>query len=208
MNELEKQEVEEQFPDPKINKILDRKVIEYQDENNKVLDWRNNNKDSKTLIDWWEYNVQLTENYLNRPCPSCGDPIRVCNENPDTNHYELVVNDEGKVIGETERMFKGKKMGGVKTEAKSRDSKLKLKKEEKKDMFNLSEFKPDADDKHYTTHQCLSQNAIMFLELASEKAFELLDGHFDNDDEALEELKFLFAETKTSLLASEDARSN
>ena len=26
--------------------------------------------------------------------------------NQDTNHYELVVNDEGKVIGESERMFK------------------------------------------------------------------------------------------------------
>ena len=36
MNKLEKQEVEEQFPDPKINKILDRKVIDYQDENNSV----------------------------------------------------------------------------------------------------------------------------------------------------------------------------
>ena len=116
MNKLEKQEVEEQFPDPKINKILDRKVIEYQDENNKVLDWRNNNKDFKTLMDWWKYNVQLTENYLNSPCPSCGDPIHICNENPDTNHYELVMNDTGEIIGESERIFKGKKMGGVETE--------------------------------------------------------------------------------------------
>ena len=84
----------------------------------------------------------------------------------------------------------------------------KFKKEDEKDMFNLSNFKPDDYDKHHTTQQCLTQNTMMFLELASEKTFELLDGHFDNDDEALEELKFLFAETKTSLLAYEDIRSN
>ena len=44
------------------------------------------------------------------------------------------------------------------------------------------------------------------LELASEKAFEILDGCFDNDDKEVEELKFLFSETKTSLLASIDTR--
>ena len=116
MNELEKQEVEEQFPDPKINKILDKKVIQYQDQNDEVLDWRNNNKDRETLINWWKYNWQLTENYLNKPCPRCSDSIHVCNENPDTNHYELVVNDSGKIIGESERVFGDKKMGGVKNE--------------------------------------------------------------------------------------------
>ena len=44
--------------------------------------------------------------------------------NQDTNHYELVVNDEGKVVGESERMFKGKKLGGVETEAEGRNTKL------------------------------------------------------------------------------------
>ena len=78
--------------------------------------------------------IKRMKKYLKSPCPACGDPINVCNENPDTNHYELVVNDEGKVIGESERMFKGKKKGGVETEAEGRNTKpnLKLKKEEKK----------------------------------------------------------------------------
>jgi len=157
MNKLEKQEVEEQFPDPKINKILDRKVIEYQDENNKVLDWRNNNKDRKTLIDWWEYDIQLTENYLK---------------------------------------FTGR----------NAKPNLKPKKEGKKDMFSLAEYKPDNFDKDFVTYQCLTQNAMMFLEFASEKAFEMLDGCFDDDDKDVEELKFLFSETKISLLASIDTR--
>ena len=159
--------------------------------------------------------IKRIKKYMDSACPACGDLINICNENPDTNHYELVLNDRGEVISETERIFGDKKMGGVRGKDKNqpRDHRqipksLKFKKEEKKDMFNLSEFKPDAYDKHYTTHQCLSQNEIMFLELASEKAFELLHAFFDDDDEALEELKFLFAETKTSLLASEDARSN
>ena len=73
-------------------------------------------------------------------------------------------------------------------------------------MFNLAEYKPDDSDKDFTTYQCLTQNAMMFLELASEKAFEILDGCFDNDDKEVEELKFLFSETKTSLLASIDTR--
>ena len=43
-------------------------------------------------------------------CPACGDPIHLCNENPDTNHYELVIDpDTGEVVGETERIFRGKK---------------------------------------------------------------------------------------------------
>lgn len=151
--------------------------------------------------------IKRVKKYMNSACPACGDPINICNENPDTNHYELVVNDEGKVIGESERMFKGEKMGGVETEAEGRNTKLKLKKEEKKIMFDLSKFEPDDSDKHYTTHQCLSQNAMMFLELASNKTFELLDGCFDDDEKELEELKFLFAETKTSLLASNDVKN-
>ena len=152
--------------------------------------------------------IKRMKKYLKSPCPACGDPINVCNENPDTNHYELVVNDKGKVIGESKRMFKGEKMGGVETEAEGRNTKpnLKLKKEGKKDMFNLSEFKPDESDKDYATYQCLTQNAMMFLEFASAKAFEILDGCFDNDDKDVEELKFLFSETKISLLASIDTR--
>ena len=35
----------EQLYDSKIEKIIDQKVIEYQDQNAEVLDWRNNNKD-------------------------------------------------------------------------------------------------------------------------------------------------------------------
>ena len=73
-------------------------------------------------------------------------------------------------------------------------------------MFDLSEFKPDESDKDYATYQCLTQNAMMFLEFASEKAFEILDGCFDDDDKDVEELKFLFSETKISLLASIDTR--
>ena len=152
--------------------------------------------------------IKRMQNYMRSTCRACGDPIHVCNENPDTNHYELVVNDEGKVIGESERMFKGEKMGGVETESEGRNTKpnLKLKKEEKKGMFDLSEFKPDASYKHYTTQQCLADNAMMFLEFASDKAFELLDGCFDDNDEELDELKFLFSETKASLLASRDTQ--
>ena len=99
-------------------------------------------------------------------------------------------------------------MGGVKSETKGKNTKpnLKLRKEEKKDMFNLADYKPDNSDKDFTTYQCLTQNAVMFLELASEKAFEILDGCFDDNDEQIEELKFLFSETKTSLLASIDTR--
>ena len=44
------------------------------------------------------------------------------------------------------------------------------------------------------------------LELASEKAFELLDEVYDDDDDEIKELKCLFLETKTSLLASEDPK--
>ena len=152
--------------------------------------------------------IKRMKKYLKSPCPACGDPIYVCNDNPDTNHYELVVNDTGKIIGESERVFGDKKMGGVKSETKGKNTKpnLKLRKEEKKDMFNLADYKPDNSDKDFTTYQCLTQNAMMFLELASEKAFEILDGCFDNDDKEVEELKFLFSETKTSLLASIDTR--
>ena len=145
--------------------------------------------------------------YLSSPCPACGDPINVCNENPDTNHYELIVDpDTGEVIGESERMFKGEKMGGMKEKAKDKniESNLEQNEEEQKVMFDLSKFKPNDSDKHYTTHQCLSHNAMMFLELASEKAFELLNTCFDDDDEDLEELRFLFTETKISLDASND----
>ena len=63
----------EQLDDSKIEKIIDQKVIEYQDQNDEVLDWRNNNKDRETLMNWWKNNWQLTENYLNKPCPRCGD---------------------------------------------------------------------------------------------------------------------------------------
>ena len=104
----------EQLDDSKIEKIIDQKVIEYQDQNDEVLDWRNNNKDRETLMNWWKYNWQLTENYLNKPCPRCGDSIDVCNKNPKTNHYELVMDDTGEIIGETERIFKDEKIGGIK----------------------------------------------------------------------------------------------
>ena len=36
--------------------------------------------------------IKRMKKYLKSPCPACGDPIYVCNDNPDTNHYELVVN--------------------------------------------------------------------------------------------------------------------
>ena len=52
-----------------------------------------------------------------------------------------------------------------------------------KDMFDLADYKPDDFDKNLTTYQCLTQNTMMFLELASEKTFKLLDGCFDGDDE-------------------------
>ena len=81
---------------------------------------------------------------------------------------------------------------------------LKLKKEGKKDMFNLAEYKPDNSKKDSTTYYSLTYNALRFLDSASEKAFELLDQVFDDDDEEIENLKFLFSETKTSLLASMD----
>ena len=154
--------------------------------------------------------IKRMKKYLKSPCPACGDPINVCNENPDTNHYELVVNDKGKVIGESKRMFKGEKMGGVETEAEGRNTKpnLKLKKEGKKDMFDLSEFKPDDFVKDATTYECLTENAMTFLELASEKAFELLNEVYDDDDDEIKELKCLFLETKTSLSASMDTRNN
>ena len=38
----------EQLHDSKIEKIIDQRVIEYQDQNDEVLDWRNNNKDRET----------------------------------------------------------------------------------------------------------------------------------------------------------------
>ena len=104
----------EQLDDSKIEKIIDQKVIEYQDQNDEVLDWRNNNKDRETLMNWWKNNWQLTGNYLNKPCPRCGDSIDVCNKNPKTNHYELVMDDTGEIIGETERIFKDEKIGSIK----------------------------------------------------------------------------------------------
>ncbi len=60
-----------------------------------------------------------------------------------------------------------------------------------KDMFDLADYKPDDFDKNLSTYQCLTQNTRLFLELASEKTFKLLDGCFD-DDEGMEELKFCF----------------
>ena len=44
----------EQLDDSKIEKIIDQKVIEYKDQNDEVLDWRNNNKDRETLMNWWK----------------------------------------------------------------------------------------------------------------------------------------------------------
>ena len=95
---------EMEVDDPKINKIIDKKVIEYQDQNDEVLDWRNNDKDRETLMNWWKYNIQLTENYLNKPCRIWGDPIRICTQNPETDHFALVVGEDGKIIGESERL--------------------------------------------------------------------------------------------------------
>lgn len=191
--------------------------------------------------------IKRMQNYMKSTCRACGDPIHVCNDNPDTNHYELVVNDKGKIIGETERIFGDKKLGGVKGEDKNKPrdhrkipnkhSMLKLRKEmedshmkklsdirplpstneeldiessedEKKDMFNLAEFKPDDFVKDTVTYECLTENAMTFLELASEKAFELLDEVYDDDDDEIKELKCLFLETKTSLSASMDTRNN
>ena len=80
--------------------------------------------------------------------------------------------------------------------------------DEKKDMFNLAEFKPDDFVKDTVTYECLTENAMTFLELASEKAFELLDEVYDDDDDEIKELKCLFLETKTSLSASIDTRNN
>ena len=47
-------------------------------------------------------------------CPACKDPIYVCNENPEANHYELVVDKSGSVIGETEGIIGDKKRRGIK----------------------------------------------------------------------------------------------
>lgn len=191
--------------------------------------------------------IKRMQNYMKSTCPACGDPIYVCNDNPDTNHYELVVDDKGKIIGETKRIFGDKKLGGVKGKDKNKPrdyrkihnkhSILKLRKEmedshmkklsdirplpsineeldiessedEKKDMFNLAEFKPDDFVKDTITYECLTENAMTFLELASEKAFELLDEVYDDDDDEIKELKCLFLETKTSLSASMDTRNN
>ena len=52
----------EQLYDSKIEKIIDQKVIEYQDQNDEVLDWRNNNKDRETLMNWWKNNWPLMKN--------------------------------------------------------------------------------------------------------------------------------------------------
>ena len=154
--------------------------------------------------------IKRIKKYMDSACPACGDPIHLCNENPDTNHYELVIDpDTGEVVGETERIFRGKKMGGVegKAEDKNAESNLKLKKEGKKDMFDLTNYEPDKSDKHFTVEMCLHTNALTFLELASEKAFELLgDDEKENRHEELEELKYLFSEVKTSLIASQDIR--
>ena len=71
-----------------------------------------------------------------------------------------------------------------------------------KELVNM---KSDDSDKHSITYECLSQIAMMFLELASEKAFELLDGFIDAGafpEEELEKLEFFFVESKISLLAS------
>ena len=69
-----------------------------------------------------------------------------------------------------------------------------------KELVNM---KSDDSDKHSTTYECLSQIAMMFLELASEKAFELLDGFIDAGafpEEELEKLEFFFVQAMKAFL--------
>ena len=51
--------------------------------------------------------------FNNEPCPECGDLRYVCGDNPETNHYELIVGDNGEILGESERLVGGEIRGGV-----------------------------------------------------------------------------------------------
>jgi len=52
----------------------------------RLLDWRNNQDDREKLISCIQGNID----FLKSPCKVCGDPIHICEKNPDTNHSFLV----------------------------------------------------------------------------------------------------------------------
>ncbi len=75
----------------------------------RLLDWRYNKDDLEKLW-WW---IDLEYEFNNEPCPECGDLRYVCGDNPETNHYELIVGDNGEILGESERLVGGEIRGGV-----------------------------------------------------------------------------------------------
>ena len=75
----------------------------------RLLDWRNNKEDLEKLQSW----IYSQVDFMESPCRICGDPIHVCERNPDTNHYFLVVDDNGEIIGESERIVGDGVRGGV-----------------------------------------------------------------------------------------------
>ena len=75
----------------------------------RLLDWRYNKDDLEKLHSW----ISHWFDFQTSPCRICGDPVNVCERNPDTNHYFLVVGDDGEVIGESERVVGDRVIGGV-----------------------------------------------------------------------------------------------
>ena len=75
----------------------------------RLLDWRYNKDDLEKLW-WW---IDLEYEFNNEPCPECGDLRYVCGDNPETNHYELIVGDNGEILGESERLVGDEIRGGV-----------------------------------------------------------------------------------------------
>lgn len=76
----------------------------------RLLDWRNNLNDREKLMSWVQEDLDL----LNEPCEECGETIYTCwYKNPDTNHYCFVLDDDGEVIGETQRLVGDRMIGGI-----------------------------------------------------------------------------------------------
>ena len=75
----------------------------------RLLNWRYNKDDLDKLRRW----IGRMVDFETSPCRICGDPIYICERNPDTNHYFLVVGDDGEIIGESERVVGDRVIGGV-----------------------------------------------------------------------------------------------
>ena len=67
----------------------------------RLLDWRYNKGDLEKL----QSCIEVWFDFQTDPCPICGDPLHICERNPDTKHICWVVGDDGEVIGESKSVY-------------------------------------------------------------------------------------------------------